>query len=176
MALKYKKDNKKVYIFFAVISLVVFLLSSSVIPFINEKSTLPTADLCLCLVCIMPIFLPFKAVCIYAVSLGFLCDLFINAPSSLSPVIYLFAACVTPFVLSRFARKGAIVTGVCSVPAFAARSICGCLTVFLTYGRTNAGSLALYGFTEICVNLAVCIVLGAAVGFVADKTGTGSAA
>lgn len=171
MAYTYNKNNKGIYVFFGVMSLAVFLVSASVLPFLAQTKNFAMPDLALCLVCILPCFMPVKTACIYALSLGFLCDLFINSPVCFSPVIYLAAVCIMPFFHGHFSRVGAVTAAVCSIPAFLIRGIAGTAVMIYAYGGENfTGIITAKLLPELGVNLACSIVVCAIIFFIVEKS------
>ena len=161
MAFKYKKINHRgIHIFTAVAGLVLFLLSSSVIPFLSQLKNAPSPDLLLCLVCASGAFLPKKQACIYAVIFGFFADLFLYAPMSFSPVVYLVSVFVTCICLSFFSEIGSITAAVCSVPAILIRIITKSIATAVVF--EDAGFFKVLGenlLPEFAVNFASVIVI-----------------
>lgn len=140
-----KQNNKKsLYIFLAVSSLVLFLVQGSVIPFIAGEKNMPYADLLLCFVCIMPCFADFKTSAVFAVCLGFLADLFVFYPTSLSPLVYLTGVCLVFWLYSYFTNISVVTAAVCSIPAFFVKSAAECVCSFFAGAGTQQLTAMLY--------------------------------
>lgn len=118
--MKYKNgtaERRRDYISLFVFSLVLFLLSSGVLPFIAQEKNAPVPNLLLCAVCASSAFLTRKEAGIFAVICGFFADLFLYLPTSFSPVVYLLASQITPFLLDKVTRRGFVTNAVCSLGA-----------------------------------------------------------
>lgn len=171
MAYAYNKNSKGIYVFFGILSLIVFLVSASVLPFLSQTKNFAMPDLALCLVCILPCFMSVKTACIYALSLGFLSDLFINSPVCFSPVIYLAAVCIMPYFHSHFSRVGTVTAAVCSIPAFLIRGTVGAAVMIYVYGGENFKSIITAKLLpELGVNLACSLVICAVIFYIVEKS------
>lgn len=141
MALKNKllyKDDKRIYIFLGIMSLIVFLLSSSVLPFISDGKVGPEGNLVLCFVCLIPAFVPMKSAAIFALVLGFLCDLFIYSPESFSPIVFLVGVFVVSYLYRFFSRTGTLVMAVCSLPCLALKMVLDTFAVMASHNDSGA--------------------------------------
>ena len=117
MSYSYKKDEKSKHIFLIITALVCFILASSVLPFMKSaKSAYPVPDIMLCFVCALVSFTDIKKAGIYALSLGFLADLFVNPPSNLSPLVYLGCAVVAMLCQRHFSRVGTLAIAISVIP------------------------------------------------------------
>ncbi len=155
------ETTKKNTAFFIIVSVVCFLLASSVIPFFTVFGTMPCPDLLLCLCCVLPRFCAFKKSCVYAVALGFLSDLFINTPHLLSPVIYLAAAVLIPYFYGHIKKTGTVSAAVCSLPILLLRAILGTVVVLVIRQEATLGTvLKNIAFPELIVNFAFVLILG----------------
>lgn len=135
MAYSYKNDKKGMYIFLGVTALICFLLASSVIPFFAaDNPRLPTADILLCFVCTLCAFTDVKKAALFAVSTGFLADLFILSPTALSPVVFLACVLVSRFVQGYFSRVGTLAVAISTLPCSLIR-----ILVSVSVTAINAG-------------------------------------
>ena len=128
-----QKNKKALYIFTSVTGFVLFLLQGSVIPFLASAKSMPSPDLLLCFACIMPFFADIKTSSVFAVCAGFMADLFISYPTSLSPLVYLLGVCLVYFVYRYFSKINTVTSAVCAIPAFfvkAAAEFIGTLIAF----------------------------------------------
>lgn len=166
MAVKYKNNDRRMYIFLAVSSLIVFLLSASVMPF----SMKPTADLMLCFVVVIPCFASKKAAYVTAVLLGFFADLFINAPTCFSPVVYLACTAIVPLFHRYFARMRFTTAAVCAIPSIALRALVGTVTLMASFkGATLSSVLSRVILPEMVINFAFTLVCAFVCIFVVEK-------
>jgi len=160
--MKFKGENsgfmQENTVFLIVFSVICFLVSSSVIPFLGS-SVKP--DILLCLCCVLPKFSESKTNCIFALSLGFLSDLFINTPWHFSPVIYLISVVFVPHLYGYFKRIGTVTAAVCSLPFLALKAVSGAAVLIFESGHKGVFS-ALTGMflPELTVNFAFAIIIG----------------
>lgn len=155
-----KKNTVGLCVFFCIVSLVLFLVMASVLPFLGQAKGFPTADLLLCLVCAMSAFMDRKKACIFAVTLGFLADLFLFEPTAFSPVVYLLSALIVPVFHSYFTYLGSVVMAVCSVPACFIRSVLESVVTLTLFENVTASSvLSQITLPTFVVNFASSIVI-----------------
>ncbi len=159
--MKYKNQSTRGtsdILFFAAVSAICFLLSSSVLPFLTTGIK---PDLLLCLCCLLPKFLPTKSCCIFAVTLGYLSDLFINPPYHLSPVLFLCAVIITPLFYSGFKRVGTVTASVCALVGLAFAGVVRAATGLLLDGTQGLYAIIVNTvFAELMVNFAFTLLTG----------------
>lgn len=149
MALKYGKiksdgrKNVRLYVFFGIMGLLLFLLTASVLSFLSDKKGLPDADLLLCLVCAACAFMPEKKACIYALVFGLFADLFLFAPTAFSPIVYMVAVLVTSRLYKGFSRLGSVIMAVCSMPAVAIRGTVDAVVTMTLFKDASLRSILL---------------------------------
>ena len=162
MAIKTKslyKNDRRIYVFLGVMSLVVFLLSSSVMPFIAGEKAFPAGDLMLCFACLVPAFVPVKSAVVFALVLGFLSDLFLNEPQCFSPIIFLVSVLLVSFFYRFFSRIGSLTMAVCALPCLAIRSIVDTFVIMASYKDSKAFDvLSAITLPSLAVNFALSIV------------------
>lgn len=161
--MKYKNDiseKRRNRISLAVFALVLFLVSSGILPFIAQRKNAPVPNLLLCAVCCASVYLPKKEACIFAVICGFFADLFLYLPTSFSPVVYLLACQITPFLLDKVTRRGFVTNAVCSLGAILLSRTIQVLTVVATLGKADFESIVTRQFLPaIAVDFAASIVI-----------------
>lgn len=159
MSYKYKKDDTSKHVFLCVSALVCFLLASSVIPFLSDAKNVPMPDLLLCFVCILPAFTDLKKAGIYALCLGFLSDLFITLPLSLSPIVYLVSVCVSAKCHTHFARVGSLALAISTLPCIALKLAAGAATSLLTVDGLKMSSLSFTGALLVMISSFACAIV-----------------
>ncbi len=160
--MKYKTNknaDKKPVVILAVTAVICFLLSSSVIPFVFPKS-LGMPDLLLVLCCVISAFTARLPACIFALTLGFMQDLFIGVPMHFSPVVYLVAVLVMPALLRHFKNPGTVTCAVCSLVCFVPKSAVGIFMAMTKYDDAAFFDVVVkIVLPEILVNFACSLVL-----------------
>ena len=154
------KDGRAMYVFLCIMSLVFFLLSSSVVPFLRSDPAAPSGDILFCFVCCIPAFVPRKSAVVFALVLGFLSDLFINMPRSFSPVVFVLSVLIASYLYGFFSRIGSLVMAVCALACFVLRAAVDTFAVMAQYeGSTAFGVLAKVTFPALIINFAFAIVI-----------------
>ena len=153
------KEMKGIYILLSVMSFVFFVLSSSVIPFMSPVGK-TSGDALFCFVCCIPAFVPRKSAVIYALILGFLADLFINAPTSFSPVIYLVSVVVAFYFYGFFSRVGSLVIAVCALPCLVIKGVVDTFSLMAQFEDSTASAvIGAKTFPSLVLNFAFAIVI-----------------
>lgn len=175
MNYKYKKDDKGLHIFLAVTAVICFLLASSVFPFLFDSGAKPVPDILLCFVCTLTAFTDIKKASIYALSLGFCADLFINPPTALSPVIFLICMCIATACRRYFSRTGTLVIAICTIPCSFIKYIISCVVSVLTVEGAGVMRAALSQIPlGLVSDLACAIALAFIMRFIAKKSRLGT--
>lgn len=161
MNYRYKNDGAGKYVFLAIMAVVSFLLASSVLPFWSVSGKgLPVPDIMLCFVCSLPAFTDLKKGSIYALSLGFLADLFVNVPTALSPVVFLFCMLLSHFCQRCFSRVGTLAIAISTIPCVLAKCLVSLVVAAITVGTKAAkGVLVSYFPMGLVTTFAVAIAL-----------------
>ena len=131
-----QKNKKSMYIFLGISGFVLFLLQSSVLPFLADAKGIPCPDLLLCFACIIPCFADIKTSAVFALCAGFVADLFINYPSSLSPVVYLSGVCLVYLIYRFFSGINTVTAAVCAIPAFFVEAAVGFFGTLFAFGES----------------------------------------
>lgn len=137
MSYKYKKDSTSKHVFLVCTAFVCFLIASSVLPFVSDAKGLPTPDILLCFVCILPAFTDIKKAGVYALALGFLSDLFVTLPLNLSPVVYLACVYIAAKCHTYFARVGSLALAISTLPCIVLKLAAGAAVSLLTVDGAN---------------------------------------
>ncbi len=167
---KYPAASGRNVVFFAIVSLICFLLSSSVLPFLTYDKGLPTPDILLCLVCVISLYVDRKTACIFALVLGFLSDLFINEPVSFSPVIFVASLLVMTMLGKHFSRLGTLSASVCMLPVFVIRMIADTVCFLVRFEESELLEvLTKQTLPSVLVNFAAAIVLTFIIRFVSKR-------
>lgn len=165
-----KENNKKLYVFLIVSALAAFLAASSVLPFISGAKGMRAPDVLLCFVCTLPFFTDRKTAGIFAVSIGFLADLFITAPISLSPVIFLACVCVVPLTARLFSRTGTLMIAICTLPCIMMRTVFGiAMSLIFVDGASFAKAVGDYSLLSIVFDFACAICVAFIMRFVSKR-------
>ena len=161
--MKYKKsyDNEKRLNIFLIISAVIcFLVASSVLPFATGKGNGVPCDILLCFVCALPFFAGMKKAGIFALALGFANDLFIEAPTQFSPVVFLACILIAPAIARFFSRVGTLVIAICTLPCILMKDVFGMVvSLLVTEGANVSGILRDYRPFTILMDFACAICL-----------------
>lgn len=170
MFIKSKENSKKLYVFLIVSSVVLFLAASSVLPFLFGAKGMNTPDVLLCFVCTLPFFTDRKKGSIFAVALGFLADLFITPPVSLSPVVFLLCVLIVPLSARLFSRTGTLVIAICTLPCIILRAVTGiAMTLIVVDGANFAKAVSDYSLMSVVVNFACAICVAFVMRFVSKR-------
>ena len=130
----------------------------------------PAADLMLCFVVTVPCFAHKKASYVTAVLLGFFADLFINAPTCFSPVVYLACTAIVPLFHRYFVRIRPVTTAVCALPSIALRAIVGTVTLMTGFkGARLSSVLVCVILPEMLINFAFTLVCAFVCMFIVEK-------
>lgn len=161
--MRFKSDlqttEKSIKVFYAVVCVIFFLISGSVIPFMGLK-TMP--DILLCLCCILPKYLPRKDCCVYGILLGFFTDLLVGSPMHFSPVIYLVPCVFAPYLFSFFNRVGTVTAAVCSLPFLLLKGIVGSVYLMSTEHTVSLSFIiSRFILPELLVNFTSVLIIGA---------------
>lgn len=161
MSYNYKKEGAGKYVFLGITALVCFLVASSVLPFgVLSKSGLALPDIMLCYVCALPAFTDVKKSSIYALSLGFLADLFVNPPTELSPIVFLGCMLVSYFCQRYFSRVGTLAIAISTLPCILLKCIFSVIVAALTVGAGAVkGVFATYIPMGVVTTFAMAIAL-----------------
>ena len=158
MIIKPKENNRKLYTFLIIAASVAFLTASSVLPFISDVNGMRAPGILLCFVCTLPFFTDIKKAGIFAVALGFLSDLFITAPSSLSPVVFLACVLIVPLTARLFSRTGTLMIAICMLPCILLRVVSEiAVTLIAVDGASFAKAVGNYSFESVAVDFACAI-------------------
>ena len=158
---KLKNNDKRIYLFLGVAALVCFLAASGVLPFLTAtgKGT-PVPDVLLCFVCALPLFTDYKIGAIYALSLGFLSDLFINPPFLFSPVVLLLCMYLAGYVQGYFSRVGTLAVAVSTLPCVAVKlAVSLAVSLFTVEGIGFKTALSGLSYMSFITDFAAAIIL-----------------
>ena len=170
MSYRFRKDEKPTHIFLAISALVCFLVSSSVLPFLSSVKSHPSPDILLCFVCLLPFFTDTKTSAIFAVSLGFLSDLFITAPLCLSPIVYLAAVYISARCHTYFASTGSLSLAISALPSIVLKLVVNSVGVLLTVEGSNISGMSFWGgVLSVIITFASAIVLAFVLRFIYKK-------
>ncbi|MBR2021102.1 MAG: hypothetical protein IJ939_01570 [Clostridia bacterium] len=161
MNYRYKKEGAGKYVFLGITALVCFLVASSVLPFgAMSESGLALPDIMLCFVCALPAFTDLKKGSIYALSLGFLADLFINPPTDLSPIVFLGCMLLSNLCQKYFSRVGTLAIAISTIPCILLKCIVSVIVTALTVGGGAVkGVFASYIPMGVVTSFAMAIAL-----------------
>lgn len=142
-----------------VASVICFLLSTAVIPFLFKSAFLPVPNLMLCFVCCIPSLASLKTSALFSLILGFLNDLFVSEPTSFSPIVFLVSVCLVCYFYTHFSRIGTHVMAVCSLPPIVLSA--GVMTFAAMANFKDASALSVLtklSLPYIAVNFAFAII------------------
>lgn len=158
MIIRHKENNRKLYTFLIIAAVVVFLAASSVLPFFSNVNGMRAPNILLCFVCTLPFFTDIKKTGIFAVVLGFLADLFITAPASLSPVVFLACVLIVPLTARLFSRTGTLMIAICTLPCILFRVVSEiAVSLIAVDGAGFAKAVGDYSFESVAVDFACAI-------------------
>lgn len=160
MAYSTKKEDRGLYIFLGVSALIAFLFASSVLPFFGRGTAGFVPDVMLCFVCALPAFTDIKKGGIYALCLGFLADLFVTPPTSLSPFVFLACMCISHMCLNHFSRVGSLAVAICTLPSVLFKSLVSVISTAITVDGVNLRQALLkLSLTDFLGDFACAIVV-----------------
>lgn len=165
-----RENNKKLYAFLIISAVVAFLAASSVLPFVFGKKGFNTPDILLCFVCTLPFFTDRKKAGIFAVAIGFLTDLFIMSPTSLSPVLFLACTLIVPLIARLFSRTGTLMMAICTLPCIVLRAALKIIMSLVTVeGASLTKAIGDYSFLTLVTTFACAICVSFVMRVVSKK-------
>lgn len=146
-------------VLFAVLFVLYFLLSSSVMPLLDGTKPGIVPDIMLCLCCVAPLFLERRTACVMALVAGAFTDLFVMPPFHFSPVLFFLAAYFIPEITKVFSKLNAAGAATGSVLFLLARGILGTFYLISQFsGASFANILTKCIIPEFLINFAFVII------------------
>lgn len=104
--------------------------------------------------------MPRNISCIFALTLGFLSDLFINPALHFSPLLYLASVLITPLFYFGFNRVGTVTASVCALCSLALAGFVRVFAVFISAGGSLKELIFHITLPELLVNFAFTLLTG----------------